>query len=41
MVEYLKICKIECDKEMTREDVLEDVECGFCDVPYILLERGY
>lgn len=39
MTKYLETCKIQCNKEMTEEDVLDDVDCGFCDLPYIILER--
>lgn len=36
---YLSFCKENCNRLVTKEDVIYDVEfgCNFCDVPYILL----
>lgn len=39
MTKYLETCKIQCNKEMTEEDVLNEVDCGFCDLPYIIMEH--
>lgn len=39
MTKYLETCKVQCNKKMTEEDVLDDVECGFCDLPYIIIEH--
>ena len=36
-MDYLSICKEVCNKEVTKEEVIYSVNCGFCDVPYILL----
>lgn len=36
MKEPLRFCKEECNKEVTLEDILNDKDCGFCDVPYAL-----
>ena len=37
MTNYLKICKEECNKDMTKDEVIHEVQCSFCDVPYILM----
>ena len=37
--EIKKICKLECNKEVTIHEILNDTEkCNFCDIPYVYLE---
>ena len=36
----LQVCKEECGKNVTKEDILTDTKkCNFCDIPYIILEQ--
>lgn len=39
--EYVEYCRENCNRKVTVEDIIHDVEfgCNFCDVPYIYLER--
>lgn len=30
-------CKKTCNREVTVNEILHDVDCGFCDLPYIYL----
>ena len=36
--EYLEICEEECGKNVTKEEIVNSLDCNFCDVPYIILE---
>lgn len=34
---YIRFCKETCNREVTVSEILHNIDCGFCDVPYIYL----
>ena len=36
---YIRVCKKDCNRKVTPCEVVRDVDCGFCDIPYIILEE--
>ncbi|WP_405285933.1 hypothetical protein [Methanobrevibacter sp.] len=38
---YIDFCKENCNRNVTEDDVINSLDCNFCDVPYILLGVGY
>ena len=38
--EYVLSCKENCNRNVTVNDIIQDIDCNFCDVPYIFLEKN-
>ena len=34
---YIGFCEENCNRKVTKEDVINSLDCNFCDVAYILL----
>ena len=35
--EYVEFCERNCNRKVTVKEIINDIDCNFCDVPYIYL----